>query len=278
MSHDIVYRRQFIKVNEEYIPMIESGSNNCYEWNNRKRARDWGKHSFYLKNKLSISIEDLSKAMDDDLASYVERYKNEASAEEINKRWSYYTAVHLLSSSKTSFSQFKSFYINACKKALTVEELNAKGISPIISVYYYKEEDITNKGKEVWKSLPITTTEQLVSEWAKWTEYYKGVSSVYLGYDDWEMDNYFEKEKRARKLAKRAKPYTETNEYYVLLSSSDKTYFVKNTRRGYRYNHTPIFGKKFLTYKQANTFHKRMKNKDRFEIMTIVSEYPVSVR
>ena len=41
MSYEIIYDKQFIRVSEDkFVPMILTGSNNCYDYNNR-RARSW---------------------------------------------------------------------------------------------------------------------------------------------------------------------------------------------------------------------------------------------
>lgn len=43
MSYTILYRSMFVKVsNERYIPLYESGDNNVWECDNRRRARSWG--------------------------------------------------------------------------------------------------------------------------------------------------------------------------------------------------------------------------------------------
>ena len=31
MSYEIFYKKAFIKVNNKYIPMVNSGANNCYD-------------------------------------------------------------------------------------------------------------------------------------------------------------------------------------------------------------------------------------------------------
>ena len=60
MSYEIIYDKNFIKVEQEnketvYCPMIYAGSNNCYEhsYNGReRRARDWSPFTHITKGKL----------------------------------------------------------------------------------------------------------------------------------------------------------------------------------------------------------------------------------
>ena len=60
MSHEIAYDKQFIKVSDnQYVPMVLSGSNNCTEFTNgrERRARSW--YPWNLGNKLVFSKEEL---------------------------------------------------------------------------------------------------------------------------------------------------------------------------------------------------------------------------
>lgn len=50
MSYEIVYNRQFLKVDDKIIPLTLYGSNNCYEYNHitGKERRERGWHPMYL--------------------------------------------------------------------------------------------------------------------------------------------------------------------------------------------------------------------------------------
>ena len=39
MSYEIMYDKKFIKVDNGFIPLVLTGSNNC--WSGSKRARNW---------------------------------------------------------------------------------------------------------------------------------------------------------------------------------------------------------------------------------------------
>ena len=55
-------------------------------------------------------------------------------------------------------------------------------------------------------------------------------------------------------------------------------YLVKNNRRSYLYSRwTDDGAKKFTSEQQANTFHGKMRNKDKFSVMGIEGNFRVLV-
>ena len=269
MSWDILYNRQFVRVNDSVIPMILSGSNNCYEISrnggNGRRARDWWRHTFYLdEGALGITPERLAEKMDTKMEEYVERYKDEADRTAVMKSWGYYTAIRIRSNHNTTYNQYKAFYMNGCKEAMTVEELAEHGVFLRIGVYYYKQEDILNKGLEILPSVTPKTTQELINEFNRFVTYY-GYNLVTVGFESEYAVERMIKMLRGKKPKERK--YIETKEFYVLKAIGGYQYFIRNIKRGYRYAFSETSAKKFLTEKKANAFLKRMRNKDVFEVV-----------
>jgi hypothetical protein len=159
MSSEIIYNRQFIKVdNESVIPFLEMGSSNCYEASGkgRKRARSWG-NSYTFTNGIIVKNIDLLDAIDKfeeqtklNCIGNTKRY-GEGWGYDANK-FGYHVGVSFYgkTTSSTSFSAFRAYYSNAIKKALTIEELwELGGIRITLTVYRWRDEDITDKGLEI---------------------------------------------------------------------------------------------------------------------------------
>ena len=89
MSYTILYRSLFVKLRSgKYLPIVESGDNNVYEYNNRRRARSWqndgslyifaNRHYDLTADEIMAGIENI---INDDKKRYVgqltERYDKE---------------------------------------------------------------------------------------------------------------------------------------------------------------------------------------------------------
>lgn len=75
MSYTIIYRKIVTKSpNGIVYPIIEAGSNNCYEGN--RRARDW-----YITPSFMLSKEELTKSFKADVVRYFKEDDNDLSEE-----------------------------------------------------------------------------------------------------------------------------------------------------------------------------------------------------
>lgn len=64
MSYEIVYNKQFLKIDGKIIPLVLHGSNNCYEllYNGRqRRERKWNPFYIGSNKQISLSETDLMK-------------------------------------------------------------------------------------------------------------------------------------------------------------------------------------------------------------------------
>jgi len=283
MSYHILYNKQFIKVDANHvIPFYLGGDNNVTvgHGRNEKRARDWGNSFAHTMGNIIVSNVDLLANIDQyreqtmkRAAEQVEQYDESWAYDD--KRWGYHTSVAIYGNSTrgTSFNAYKAFYANGIKNAMTIEELLERGVTISIAPYYWKEEDILNKGLEIKERVRFSSTEHMVATIKEYTEYYNnhGVS-LYL--NECGM-NYHMERKKTENLHKKyqrnnQKVSVTVQEYYVLEMLECSGAFLKNTARGMSYSHDYRYGKAFMTEKEVNKFHKNMKNKNRVKPKKVV--------
>ena len=273
MSYDIIYNRQFIKVDENrVIPFLEMGSSNCYELSNRKRARSWGNSFGFTNGEIIANNEDILKEIDDYeiriKESCINNTKQYGEGWEYDpKRFSYHSGISFYGKTtrNTSFSAFKSYYKNAIKEAMTIEELWENDIRISIYVYRWKDEDITSKELEIKPDVTFTSTQHMIDTINDYQTYYSNKISLFLRCNDGYLIERMKKRKNRNKIANRKeKKRVEVNEYFVL-QNDNGGYFVRNTARGYKYSF--FLGgsvKTFMNEKLAENFRKKMRNSDLF--------------
>ena len=277
MSYQILYDRAFIKVDEKRtIPFLLMGSNNCYDMYN-KRARDWGNASFH-SNGIIGDNEAILKSIDDYRASLIERDKEDGfSSKYDDKHFGYFTGIAFYgrSTSATTFSAYKSYFANGIKTSRTIEEYKALGITFDIHVYCWdKVKDFDEKGIEYKERVYLKDTQHLIDTVKEFEDYYKPLSySVYLSSH---ISEYTAKRLKAKKVNK-PKKVKELTKVWVLECLEVNGYFIKNGARSYRYAYWSDGAKKFTSEQQANTFHKKMKNKDKFKVIEIEGNFRVLV-
>ena len=139
MSYSIYYDRAFIRVYDKFIPLVNSGSNNCYQCKNGRDVpeKNWGilnwKHECQALFT-ETEIREIAKQYDD--------YNQESGM--------------IYKSRYTGFSpgEFERWIVNGMKNAYTVEEYRSFGNSFYISDYMPQE---SNK----WVRTPFSTSEEL---------------------------------------------------------------------------------------------------------------------
>ena len=279
MSYSILYDKQFIKVSDnQFIPMIEAGDNNCYEatGNGRKRARNWQLDRWVAPN-LTTSKEEILNVVEDFRNQLIERnteeYKN------LDESWAYKDksfgwhcglALYGKGTSGTSYGMFKGFYETGIKQALTIEELKEYSVNVSITTSYYSDKTIEQYGLEKRDAVSVQSTEHLIELLKEWKEYYKDCLEVItVDISDWAIRNIKSSRSRKRRENKRPKEYIDAHKFYVLDCIGLPGYFVRNTARGFKYSSYYSSAKKFLNEKKAKSFHEKMRNKDRFEVKMI---------
>lgn len=269
MSYDIIYNRQFIKVDENrVIPFLEMGSSNCYEASGRnaKRARSWGNSYAFTDNndiiventKLLANIDAFELSTKERCESYVKEYDDTWAYDP--KKFGYHVGIAFYGkhTTGTSFNAFRSYYANGIKEAKTIEELLDFGITFSIHPYYFSEKDITSKGLDIKPRVTFTSTEQMLSVIEEYTNYYNG-SGITLYIDTnsgWSIENM--KKTLNRQKRKVIKTPVLVDKYYVL-ETKQGGYFVKKTKYGYKYSYyrNASSTKAFKTEKEANKYNEK---------------------
>jgi len=124
MSYEIIYDKQFVKVNDKtFIPMILAGSNNCYEWSpsgKERRARSWWNFSYLLGGKLAGSLEGMLKIQENYREGLLERHGEEYD----DNSFGYYSSLSINGGGcNATYGQYTGISKTGCAKALTVEQL-----------------------------------------------------------------------------------------------------------------------------------------------------------
>ena len=179
MSYEIIYARQFVKAEKDnktmVLPFILTGSNNCYE-DSRRRARSWWNWNYYFNNSAMGTLEDILSNID---KSYELRctHNPDESREEIAERWGYYDGLKNHVQKGSRLIDFKRFFINGLKQAITVEELVLGREHLIVQTgyIYHGEEAKVMEGKKPFNKI-VKTTQELFDTIEEATEYHKGLA------------------------------------------------------------------------------------------------------
>lgn len=271
MSYSILYNRCFIKISDhEVIPMIQAGDNNCYDVIGKARSRSWFNHTYYCPNHVFATQEAILKKIDEELERQVAgRDTTTTTPEEISKNFGSCIGA-TINGSWPTYTRYRSYYQNACKQAMTIEELATYGVHVIVISL---NDNLTEK-----EITPISSTEHL---WAVLTQLllscgdFQKVNVEFS--DDWDVDQMIKRrnfEKRSRRTVRYE--FKDFTTYYQLYYIENGGYFIKNTRNGFKYSH--YSGKKFATEKEAISFQKRMRNKDLFKIKECTGQVRIKVR
>lgn len=135
MSYSIFYRAMHIQTSKGVLPMVECGDNNVYEWDNKRRARNW--YNFHASEKSIYSNwEDLNNAIEKwntKVEDKREEYRNsdiEWKRESANHSFGYFegVAVYGKSTFNTTFNDFRNLIRSGMKYMITIEEAIEKGI------------------------------------------------------------------------------------------------------------------------------------------------------
>lgn len=272
MSYDIFYSKQFIKLRRtgEVIPMILSGSSNCFEvrddGRDGRRSRDWFSFSFFnRKGKLSEKPDLILKKVDAELARRIrERHDKSVKPADVRKHFGYYTAIVVGSGQcgDTSFDDWRGVFENGIRRALTIEELDKLGVHPYFTAY-------TPNGSEGKPAeVSITTERQYFDELKKWREWAIGKQTNFsLSFFPHDTEEVLEKLRAGKRKAPRQKTNVEQPFFFRL--RNDNGVLIRYTSRGYRYSYGEYgAGKRFKTESEAEKYRKGLVEKHRHQAET----------
>jgi len=141
MGYTIYYSRAFIRVGEQYIPLVNSGASNVSEWVNGRMVseKDWGVLNWQRRGQILFSESGIH-----DIAKDYERLNQESGMcyKSRNKPF-----VH---------GKFEAWIVGGMKLAYTIEEYGSAG--NIINVV-----DYPNGMAERWRCQPFSSDEELFS-------------------------------------------------------------------------------------------------------------------
>ena len=284
MSYEIIYGKQFVKLSEtEFLPIILTGSNNCYEATGGRRSRSWWNWTYMLDGKHYGSLEQMLAKCEENRNDYIKRNKERITEGDTDvyddKHYGYWSSLSIGGSTRnTTYGMFKGIFITGCKKAMTVEELKAEGIDLVVRNGYVYHDDKGLKGKER-KSLYPETSEELRRYIAELEEYYKGtnvgVSVDFLSGEHRILD--MQKSKNKELIKDRVKVAKQVTEYFVFKFS--KGWFLKGTRNGLRYAYEQRGGKRIYNEKTAQRFCEKLnkRHSQHFEVEKIILEKPIEI-
>lgn len=142
MCYSILYRSMFVKMSDgKYIPMIESGDNNVWECDNKRRARSWCQANFIAKGEVCLTAEEIMAGVED----VINRVKQSNMAEpkpeydggdgatyytekEIERRFGYFDGISVYGKSTyiTTANQIRNFFKKGIERAVPFDEANLK--------------------------------------------------------------------------------------------------------------------------------------------------------
>lgn len=236
MSYEIVYNKQFLKIDEKIIPLVLQGSNNCYEplANGRqRRIRNW--HPIYIGSNKQPALTET------ELISMVESLCDGGEYQE-----------HFVQNGKwVDDKGLIRFFQNGIKNAKTIEELKEDyffmGMNGYFSVWNEMNNIIENcveiKSSDDLMNFLETAQNRLDNR----TE--KEVIYICLEY-------YNENFEPRVKLERKSKEHL--TDYFAIKVGNRDSYLVKQTSRRIIYTSLCNFTKQFKTEKEADKYIKKL--------------------
>ena len=130
----------FVKMNDnKYIPIVEAGSNNCYEYTlngRQRRERDWQQWRIKgRENEFAFTREEIMQAVENIIESEkadrvgtprpdYENNPGNYTAEEIEKRFGYFTGIAINGGhcNKTTAQQFRNFFLKGFEQSVSTTD------------------------------------------------------------------------------------------------------------------------------------------------------------
>lgn len=140
MSYQIYYGRAFVRVGDKFIPMINSGSNNCWDYNYSGRMipeKNWNVLNWKRENQFMFTEDEIKE-----IARYYDQYNQESGM--------------MFKSRNQCFApgEFERWVVNGLRSAYTIEEYVEFGNR------FYVLDYSPDKTSE-WEKHPFRTTEEL---------------------------------------------------------------------------------------------------------------------
>ncbi len=258
MSYEIIYDKNFIKVEEKgiekFCPIVLTGSNNCYDMNNR-RSRSWWNWDYFTNGDGFATLKSMLEKTQSERS---EQMKRERDSEYSDKSWGNYTGLSFGGGCQATFGQYEGIFKTGAKKAVTVEQMiEVVGYGITVGVGYYSKEKVEKQGKEA-RSYSVKTSQELVEKYRELEKYLEGTDVKpqiqFNGHDS------IAKRIRKRLFSKPAKEkvLVDVDFFYVVKDFQEDNYVTKARKNGYSYGRTKGHGKQFRLESQAKAFAKKL--------------------
>ncbi len=224
MSSEIFYDKAFIRVADQYIPIISQGSSNCYEYNEQGRRvveRYWHVLNLNRRNKVLFSKDEI-----EEIAEEYESINIDDPGLLRPSRYGLFKADEL-----------KKWILSGLRRAYTVEEYEESG----------NHVCVINCSQEPWEVISVQTTEQLLTALKK----FEGSSHVNVVFRDREVQLPFKMQTDKHILPEK---------YYVLRNNIG--YFMRH-RNGKIYFSANLMERsvrRFSNEKSAQQYIEKRKN------------------
>lgn len=269
MGYEIIYGKQFIKLDEQnVIPFVKIGSNNCYEptSNGKMRMeRSWNGLKV-VNGQHYATLSEMIEAANESLKKHEER--NPTEVDEIKNNFGWYACLSLdgTRGCKGSFKKYLSLFTDGFKKALTVEELKAEYISIYVTSGFEAGEKLVGTDLERVSFYPKTSKELkdfLDENTLKYARY--GVT-LYITCSD---SNGFSRINKSRRVKKEPVTIT-TDKAFVLVDDSGS--YVMTYPRGKRSYLTSYLSGANKYYNKAQAERKAVNHNKRYLSKVTVKE------
>ena len=240
MSYSIYYDRAFVRVDDQFIPMVNSGSNNCFEirGNLQIPEKDWSVLNWKRRGRVMFSPDEIRE-----IAREYDQYNQESGM------------IHKSRYRQFEPGEFERWVINGMKRAHTVEEYRSFGNGLYVLDYSPSE-------TSEWRKHSFSTTAELKEILSSLS----AVQEIDITLSD-NREVYRPVNQRSRGHSLRA---SDLESYYVLAGEGisrsiqgQTIYFVKMTRRGFQHisdrNSSAV--KVFRTEREAIRYVGRYKDR-----------------
>ena len=258
MSYEIIYDKQFIKVKDSYVPMVLSGSSNCYEYGNNgkeRRARSW--FPFRLSNNLFINNEIAKRYWEDScndiVDRYIERFNDRKNfMDEVKSSFGYYTGIYINGNRKTTYGNINGIFKTGIEKALTIEQLKEVNVNVIVKSGY-----ISSDNKDIKPFSKVVDNEDQFFDAVKECEEYLKNTKISTTVEFSGMYDDKPKYIRRKFFPKKPKELVKTNTIHNIITSNG-AYVYKSTRGGYNYTYHKGSAKMYADINTAKAQAKRL--------------------
>lgn len=225
MSYQIYYDKRFLKIDGKICPLVQSGSNNCFQMGTCRYMpeKSWNVLNYPRKNQLLFTEKELTELF------------NEPEYKETHHK-----------SRNSCFDDFSKWLIAGIKSAMTIEEHSSLGNSLMVVGQIQCDDNLATEKTKTEKFYIKNKEDFYVA-----IELLKSINATRLDVKFKQRD--INKPKRNSS----AKPKKEAAKYFLLYHESAKKYFVKKRKYGLTWTSMESYAKKFRYENDAKKYKEK---------------------